>query len=236
VVNKYGKRFDKGKLYKLLNNSVYIGEAVHKGVSWPGEHDAIIPKALWDRVHAAMAENARTRANRTRAQTPALLKGLIFDSAGRAMSPTHTRRKQKLYRYYVSQSVIRGAARHGEADDAGGLHSADAAPAVHRVPAGDVEAAVFAQLRILLRQPEIIVATWRAARRQAPETTEAEVREALHQFNALWDELFPAEQARIVQLLVERIDIDVDGIDVRLRVDGLVHLVRDLADVERRAA
>jgi site-specific DNA recombinase len=33
IRNKYGKRIDKGMLYKLLNNPVYIGVAMHKGVS-----------------------------------------------------------------------------------------------------------------------------------------------------------------------------------------------------------
>ena len=107
-VNRYGQRLDKGRIYKLLHNRVYIGEAVHKGKGYPGEHKAIIPKALWDKVQAILAEAPRRRANSSRAQTPALLKGLIFGPTGRAMSPTHTRRGQKLYRYYVSQSVIKG--------------------------------------------------------------------------------------------------------------------------------
>ena len=44
----------------------------------------------------------------------------------------------------------------------------------------------------------------------------------------LWDELFPAEQARIVRLLVERVEIGPAGADIRLRVAGLAGLVRDL--------
>ena len=44
VRNKYGKLIDKGMLYKLLNNPVYIGVAVHKGVSYPGEHVGIIDR------------------------------------------------------------------------------------------------------------------------------------------------------------------------------------------------
>ncbi len=49
VVTKRGKPIDKGTLYRLINNRVYIGEAVHKGKSYPGEHEAIVPRALWDR-------------------------------------------------------------------------------------------------------------------------------------------------------------------------------------------
>ena len=81
----------------------------------------------------------------------------------------------------------------------------------------------------MLRQPEILVGTWLAARTEAPDLTEAEVRDALYELDPLWDELFPAEQARIIRLLVERVDIGPGGADVRLRVEGLASFVRDLA-------
>ncbi len=58
--------------------------------------------------------------------------------------------------------------------------------------------------------------------------TEAEVRAALLDLDPLWDELFPAEQARIVGLLVERVDVGVDGAAIRLRTEGLASLVQDL--------
>ena len=51
---------------------------------------------------------------------------------------------------------------------------------------------------------------------------------ALLQLDPLWDELFPAEQARIVALLVERVDIGTEGLNVRLRVDGLGSLAREM--------
>jgi site-specific DNA recombinase len=67
---------------------------------------------------------------------------------------------------------------------------------------------------------------------------EAEVREALERFDPIWDELIPAEQARIVQLLVERVDVSLDGVDIRLRTNGLASLVADLRmmGAPRRAA
>ena len=99
-----------------------------------------------------------------------------------------------------------------------------------RLPAAEIEAAVIDQVRGLLRAPEIVVGTWRAARtKHADGLSEEQVRRALADLDPLWDELFPAEQARIVQLLVERIDVGTDGFDLRLRVDGLVHLARDLS-------
>ncbi|MDX9859287.1 MAG: recombinase family protein [Rhodospirillales bacterium] len=223
VTTKRGRPIDKGYLYKLLNNQVYIGMAVHKGVAYPGEHEAIIDREIWDRVHAIIAESPRLRANRTRAQTPALLKGLIFGADGRAMSPTHTRKGDRLYRYYVAAGLLKGEIPSG---------------IVRRVPAAEIEAAVVDQLRGLLRAPEVIVATWRSARSEIGGLTEAEVRETLEGFDSLWDELFPAEQARVVQLLVERVDVRPDGLDIRLRTAGLGSLVADLraADANRKAA
>src|SRR5690606_38455039 len=92
VRTRRGKPIDKGFLYKLLNNRVYIGEAVHKGTSYPGEHEAIIDRALWDKVHTILQTSPRQRAGNTRSQTPALLKGLIFTDTGSAMTPTATRK------------------------------------------------------------------------------------------------------------------------------------------------
>ena len=216
-----GRPVDKGWLYRMLNTRTYLGLAVHKGTAYPGEHSAIIEQDLWDKVHAILAENARTRSARTRAQTPALLKGLLFGPTGAAMSPTHTKKGNRQYRYYVSQDVLK---RGPEACSVG------------RVPAAEIEAAVIDQLRGIFRQPEIIVGTWRAARGEQDDVTEEEAREALSQLDPLWDELFPAEQARIVQLLVERVDVLTHGVEVRLRPNGLAGFVREVAGSRRAAA
>jgi site-specific DNA recombinase len=71
VAARRGKPIDKGFLYKLLNNQVYIGMAVHKGTAYPGEHAAIIVLDLWNRVHGILQESPRIRARRTRTTEPA---------------------------------------------------------------------------------------------------------------------------------------------------------------------
>jgi hypothetical protein len=81
----------------------------------------------------------------------------------------------------------------------------------------------------------VVVGTWLAARAGAPDLTEAEVREALERLDPLWAELFPAEQARIVRLLVERVEVGPAGADIRLRVEGLASLVRDLGAISSAA-
>jgi site-specific DNA recombinase len=224
VTGKTGRLVDKGYLYQIIKNRVYLGEAVHKGTSYPGEHNAIVPQRLWDKVHAVLGENARKRAARTRAQTPALLKGIIFGPTGCAMTPTHTRKRGRLYRYYIATDLL----KHDASDCT-----------VRRVPAAEIENAVVEQVRGLLQSPEIIVRTWRKARQLVGDINESEVRDALHRLEPIWNELFPAEQTRIVHLLVERVDVGRDGVDIRLRTEGLTNLTTELRLIQsaaRRAA
>jgi site-specific DNA recombinase len=213
ALNKQGKPIVKGYLYRVLNNRVYLGEAVHKGTAYPGEHAPIVDHALWGRVHDLISGSRRTRATRQLGRTPALLKGLIFGPTGAAMTPTHTRKRGKLYRYYVCKELI---------------CTGQSPSPIRRVPAAQVEDAVIKQVRELVQTPEIIVATWRAARKTIVHLTEQQVRDELHCFEAIWSELFPAEQARLVQLLVERLDISEIGVDITLRLDGLTTLLQDL--------
>ncbi|WP_247338439.1 zinc ribbon domain-containing protein [Bradyrhizobium sp. CW4] len=129
------------------------------------------------------------------------------------MSPTHTRKSGRLYRYYISQTAM----KHGRSD----------CP-VKLVPAAEIERIIVDQIRLLLQTPEVIVQTWRALRKQSAAASEAEVRSALLGFDELWDELFPAEQSRIVELLVERIDVHAERIDITLKVNGLTSLSSEL--------
>lgn len=216
VCSHRGRVIDKGGLYRILRNRVYIGLAIHKDVAYPGEHAAIISQSLWDKAQSILRESPRTRACRSRASTPALLKGLMFGPSGRAMSPAHTRRGGKLYRYYVCQAALKG-----EICDT----------AIRRVSASAIKAAVVDQLRALLNSPEVIVATWRAAKSDGADFPEATVRDALERLDPLWEELFPAEQARIVQLLVERIDLRPDGLELRLRTKGLGRVLQELGTI-----
>jgi site-specific DNA recombinase len=91
-----------------------------------------------------------------------LLKGLLFGPTGCAMTPTHTRKGRRLYRYYIATDVLK--------------HDAPACT-VRRVSAAEIEGAVIDQVRGLLRSPEMIVRTWRAGKRLIAGLQESEVAE-----------------------------------------------------------
>ncbi len=215
LLSKRGKPFDKGFIYKLLNNRIYIGEAVHKGIAYPGEHDAIVERDCFDNVQAVLATNGRMRAAATRRTTPALLKGLLFAENGRAMTPAFTKKASRLYRYYVSTDAIRGRAT-----------PVDGVPL--RLSADTVEGAVLHEVRRLVRAPEIVAQTVAAAKKEAPAIEEREIVAAIHRFDDVWAMLFPAEQARIVRLLVERVTVNAQGLSLDLRAGGVAAIVQDM--------
>lgn len=221
--NKQGKLADKGYLYRLLNNRVYRGEAVHKGKAYPGEHEAIIDAELWNRVHAILQESPRKRANNSRMQMPALLKGLIFSETGAAMTPTATRKGTKLYRYYVSMDVIRNR-EDSESD------------VPSRLPAGMVEDVVVTEVRRIVQTPEVVTKVLDALREGGPQVREAEAIAALNDFDALWNQLFPAEQARIIQLLVRRVTVTAGGLAVDVRAEGIGGVIREMIAPARMEA
>ncbi|MBI5529335.1 MAG: recombinase family protein [Deltaproteobacteria bacterium] len=285
-----GIPWHKGHLYRLLNNLLYLGLVAHKDQTYPGEHEAIIDRKLWDEAHKILAENLRSRGQRTRSKTPALLRGVIRCAhCDSGMGITYTAKKGRQYRYYLCV----------KADKRG----YDTCP-VRTLPAAEIEEAVVNQLRAVFRSPELIAKTFKnvrgleeeerkrleqlkaeigqrlavlrstAARLPGPRTgnsdlarseltgldgdikaaerdlklveadlagledrpsSEEDVLRELTALDSLWDNLFPLEQERIIHLLVEKVLVHKDGIEVSLRSDGLHSLNRELQGRELEA-
>ena len=131
-----GQKLSRGALYLMLQNRVYRGEITHKGNAYPAEHTAIVDKALWDEVQAVLSENRVNREVGSYAKQSSLLAGLVFDESGERLTPSHAVKKGTRYRYYVSRSLIIGAAK----DQSKG----------RRIPAGNLENLVITRLRAFL--------------------------------------------------------------------------------------
>ncbi len=109
-----GKSFSRGHLYTLLTKPLYIGQVVHRGTIYPGQHQAIVDPDVFDQVQALINANAPDRKQAANQSSPHLLTGLLFDETGDALSPTHATKKGKRYRYYTSHRLkSAGASRSG---------------------------------------------------------------------------------------------------------------------------
>ena len=131
------------------------------------------------------------------------------------MTPTSTKKGAKLYRYYVSMDVIRNR-ETGE----------ETAPM--RLAAGMVEDAVVTEVRRILQTPEVVTQMLASLKREQGGTSEADAIAALHDFDELWGKLFPAEQARIIQLLVRRVTVTAAGLEVDIRREGVEGMIREM--------
>jgi hypothetical protein len=102
-LTKYGKRqggmlFSQGHIYKLLSNAIYVGDVVHKGVRYPGKHDAIIDEECWTVVQEQLKANSVPRHRRTNFKSISLLAGKLFDEDGNRFSPHHSNKGDRKLR------------------------------------------------------------------------------------------------------------------------------------------
>jgi len=139
-----GGVYSRGALYSLLQNRIYRGEITHKQLSYPGQHEAIIDRDIWDRVQARFKANIKAERKRPRTTEGSLLTGLLYDAQGNRFTPSHVTKKGKRYRYYVSQEVIYG-----------GKRSSGSGPT--RLPADEIDDLVLSQLKQLLESPQKLV-------------------------------------------------------------------------------
>ena len=178
--------FKRGALYYILKNRLYIGDVVHKGLVYPGEHEGIIDQAIWNRVQATLEEKAAHHEKGTSQGQPSLLRGLLFDDRGNHMSPSHANKKGKRYRYYISQALSQ--------------HRAKDAGSITRIPAHDIEALVAEQIRSVATEIETLSKGLDSADRER-------LRDAAAQLNEAWPKLDWARRCELVRAMARSVTI-----------------------------
>jgi DNA invertase Pin-like site-specific DNA recombinase len=101
-----GIPFTYGPLSYFLRNRVYVGEVHHGGKWFPGEHEAIVDRRVFERVRELLKANTNNRKVR-RSESGALLQGKIFDDRGNRMGPSFSSKNGVRYRFYLS-TALRG--------------------------------------------------------------------------------------------------------------------------------
>ena len=214
-----GMPIARGALYLMLQNRIYRGEIVHKRNAYPGQHDAIVDEALWDEVQAALVENRVERVTRSKAAAPSLLAGLVYDDCGERMSPTHANKNGTRYRYYISQSLIKR----------GRPQASDAAC---RVPAADLETVVEERVCNLLRDEAAIFDAAGPATIASRKSLIANSANLARQWPAL-----PASDKRaILHVLIVRIDVRPETVDIVVRPAVLSDVMKPVLDIRRLPA
>ncbi|HEY0150228.1 MAG TPA: recombinase family protein [Allosphingosinicella sp.] len=198
-----GIPFEHGSLAHLLKNCAYVGEVRHREKVHPGEHPPIIERDLWDKVQALLAGNTRERRTTSRATEQSLLTGMISDGRGRPMTPTHSTRGTRRYRYYVS--------RHKGGDDA---HR------VWRLPARAIE-------QLVLRRMAQAIGKGEALAERLPETS-AETLELIRrrggELGTGLSNSSAFEASEVLRELELRVQLHDDRLELRLNPKVLLDL------------
>jgi len=192
-----GSSYSRGALYQILKNRLYLGEVVHRDQVYAGEHEAIVPRELWDRVQAQLRSDNQGRRNGIRATSPSLLAGLLQDSHGRRFTPSHAVKRGRRYRYYVCQSTRSGSDRTGR---------------TARLPAGEIEALVLARLRSALESDHEIMDRLGLAS-DTPAFTQQLVTSA-RKWSGEWDSVVPTEIHKLVRSAIKRIIVQEQKVEL----------------------
>jgi len=201
-----GKSFSRGALYLMLQNRIYLGEIVHKGAAYPGEHPSIIDEDLWSSVQRRLEANGVERRERQASAPPNLLTGVLFDADSQAMTPTYAIKKGVRYRYYVSHHLVTGT----RGEEGNGQTSGQ------RIPAANLEALAVQRLRSFFADSVAVIESLPRHRRDAPSQKRANdaateiVRALDDRREDAWNSIFRPMIAR-VQVRLDRIDVDLSA-------------------------
>ena len=93
-----------GMVYNLLGNCIYIGKVKSRELTFEGEHEAIIAPDIWEAAQQLRTERSMYKV--IDEASPNILLGLLYDSFGRPMQISDTRKPGHRYRYYVSNQAL----------------------------------------------------------------------------------------------------------------------------------
>lgn len=106
-----GKHFDRGHLQHILSNPVYAGRIRHKKQVYEGQHPALIDPDVWDKVQQMLQSGAAIARGSKQKATRSLLAGKLFDETGDLLTPSHSRKKGRRLRYYISRRLVKDRSR-----------------------------------------------------------------------------------------------------------------------------
>jgi site-specific DNA recombinase len=210
-----GKPFGRGALYALLKNPLYIGKVAHKGKQFEGQHAAILDKVLWDTVQKLLTENRQNNQTRNTVKDPSLFAGMIIDDNNNPMSPAHTRKGNRRYRYYVSQAIL----QYREAD----------AGSVVRISANKIESPVIKRLMQCLQTPKELLNAFSHLKLNAKQQSTL-IQNAKSAVNN-WNELSPANKVSYLKIIIRKIEVGCKSINITLSRTGMTQqLLNDNSD------
>lgn len=103
-----GNVISRGQLHHILTNPIYARRIRHKGQVFEGQHPSLIEPSRWDQVQVKLSDKAQVARTTEHHRETSPLAGKLFDQEGKKLTPSHTKKGNHRYRYYVSRRLMAG--------------------------------------------------------------------------------------------------------------------------------
>jgi DNA invertase Pin-like site-specific DNA recombinase len=204
-----GHYWSRGALYQLLRNHIYVGEIEHKGAVYPGEHEGIVDRELWNEVQELLDQNRNGTRDGSRAASGSILTGLLFSESGARYIPTNTQKGGRRYHYYTSQAVIKGDKK----DDP-----------VGRLPAPAVEAAVAERIFRFLESPTEILDAIKQL--DACDVNYDKIMKLARLSASEWPRMPRSEKADLIRTMLQRVVVHENAIELLLNDESTINALQ----------
>ena len=255
-----GNNFNRGSLYHILNNKLYIGKIENKIINkvFDGLHEAIIDENTFNKVQDIFKENINIKKyNKTDinynldsnncnllnatntiknyypkkdSKMPYLLKGLMKCTCCNSILTPVFTTKKK-------SGIVYRYYRSNKAMK----HSACCS--IGNIPANNIENIVLNQIYSILRSPSIVLGVIDKIKNNASDFVnqdlilpinlkENDIIKYLKNIEVVWDELFPKEQVKIVRTIIKQIFVSEDNLKIIFNNNGILKLLADAGQLD----
>jgi DNA invertase Pin-like site-specific DNA recombinase len=197
-----GVPFSRGNLQRILSNPIYIGKITHFNKVFEGQHPAIIDQALWEAVENKRVDNQQAQEQRPKAPSDSLLTGLLFNSEGLRLTPSHSQKQSKRFRYYLSQQLVN--------------ESKASAPNGIRIPAQELESIVINQLCDWLTDSDAVI----NALNPEPEQMQNLIADSVKLAADLQGN--KTEQYKLLRQIIERVEVGNSHVSLLIKATALI--------------
>jgi len=205
-----GVPFSRGNLQRILTNPIYIGKISHFDKVYEGQHPAIIDSALWEAVQNKRIDNQQAQEQRPKAPSDSLLTGILFDSEGLRLTPSHSQKQSKRFRYYLSQQLV----NEGKASAPNGI----------RIPAQELELMIINQLCDWLTNSDAVI----GALNPEPEQVQNLIADSVKLATDLQEN--KTEQYQLLRQIIERVEVGSTYVSLFIKAAALTIVNEESAD------
>jgi DNA invertase Pin-like site-specific DNA recombinase len=203
-----GKEWTKQAIHKMLRKEIYLGLIKHQDELFKGEHEAIIPQTLWDDVHNILNQEVKKRHNITKEVNTPLLKDLLHCACCNCkILPSYTKKGNKKYNYYISEKAM--SVSYSKCK-------------IGSIPANDIENIVINHCHYFIKNTKMLEKIYQKLELKKDGISKATFIGKIRNLDKIWQFLCPAEIKEIIKLLVKKITVHNDKINIEYNDEALI--------------